>query len=57
MTVLAGSTTRLLIKARNIKKVRFYNSLVYRGCQTSSQGKYLLEREKMVKENNWKLDE
>lgn len=25
--------------------------------KVNSQGKYLLEREKLVKENNWKLDD
>ncbi|KAG9316815.1 hypothetical protein JVU11DRAFT_2880 [Chiua virens] len=29
----------------------------YKEGDSSSQGKYLLEREKLVKENNWKLDE
>lgn len=58
MTVWDGTTTRRPTAPRNIRKVsnpfgiaRFEQALI------EIIGKYLLEREKLVKENNWILNE
>ena len=54
MTVWAGFTTKLQITARSTKKVGIFTAhltfLIY------DTGKYLLEKEKLIKENNWSLE-
>ena len=52
-----GIIIRLLIICRSIRKVGgCIASLVLR-WHLSTLGKYLLEREKLIKENSWVLDE
>ena len=59
MTAWGGSTTRPQIHRRSTRKVSLHQHfteskhMVLRNLTT---GKYLLEREKLVKENAWKLD-
>jgi hypothetical protein len=56
---LAGTITRLLTLPRNTKNVCKFQILTITGPADASKhtAKYLLEREKIVKENSWTLDE
>jgi len=54
MIAWAGFITKLPITARNTKKVGVltaHNTLIIQRI-----GKYLLEKEKLIKENNWSLE-
>ena len=62
MNALGGSTTKLLMPPRNIRKVGVFSRNLFLKYLAQSHllgnlGKYLLEREKLVKENAWKLDD
>jgi hypothetical protein len=50
-----GTITKLPTTHRNIKKVCHVQTPVF--YRLSLLGKYLLERERLVKENNWNLEE
>ena len=62
MNALDGSTTKLLISPRNTRKVGVFSrtplfTYLAQSRLLGNIGKYLLEREKLVKENAWKLDD
>jgi hypothetical protein len=56
-TGLDGSITRRQIALRNTKKVRKASLSMGSWTDLALPGKYLLERERLVKDNAWKLDE
>jgi hypothetical protein len=57
MIDLDGSTTKPQISHRSIKKASASSDESISSGHTAATGKYLLEREKLVKENAWKLDQ
>ena len=62
MNASGGSTTKLLISPRNTRKVSVFSrtplfTYLVQSRLLGNIGKYLLEREKLVKENAWKLDD
>ena len=58
MSVSVGSITKQQTIHRNTKKVHIFRSSIFLFYLTEIwPGKYLLEREKLVKENAWTLDD
>jgi hypothetical protein len=57
MSEWAGFITRPRISARSIKKASRLCDCPIRSPDREVTGKYLLEREKLIKENAWKLDD
>jgi hypothetical protein len=54
--VWAGTTTKRPITHRNTRKVSLAAPAASVLATNLRTGKYLLEREKLIKENSWKLD-
>jgi hypothetical protein len=56
VTGLGGITTKRRTSHRSTRKVGLSIHPVLLSTEVPSEGKYLLERERLVKDNAWKLD-